>query len=137
MPFKFPSDAWVKAFMDKLNASPAYAETAKNWEGDICFVVGADGDALPAPVALYLDLWHGRCRQARQLAHAAEQQAAFVLHGSLGAYARIINGELDPIQAMLTRQLKVTGSMITLMRNVPTVLEFVRTAAQVETEFPQ
>ena len=137
MPHLFPSDAWAKAFMEKLNTSAAYGETAKNWEGDICFVVEPDTSALPQAMTLYMDLWHGQCRAAGQIANPEEKQAAFILTGTLGAYTKILTGQLDPMQAMLTRRLKVKGSMIILMRNVPTVLEFVRTASQVDTEFPQ
>jgi putative sterol carrier protein len=36
---------------------------------------------------------------------------------------------------MITRKLKVQGSMGYMMRNVPTVLEFVRCAKEVDTEF--
>ncbi len=136
MPVKFPSDAWIKALMDELNSSPAYAEVARNWEGDLSFVVEADGAALPAPVTLYMDLWHGKCREARLLADPASEQPAFVLTGPLAAYVKIIGGKLDPIQALLTRQLKVQGNMVTLMRSVPTVLEFVRTTTRLQTEFP-
>jgi putative sterol carrier protein len=41
------------------------------------------------------------------------------------------------MNALLTRQLKVKGNMLVLMRNVPTVLEFVKTATQIDTEFPE
>ncbi len=40
-------------------------------------------------------------------------------------------GELDPMQAMLTRKLTVKGNMGYMMRNVPTVLEFVKCAKAV------
>ena len=46
--------------------------------------------------------------------------------GTMGNIYKIFNGELDPIQAMLTRRLKVEGSMAYLLRNVPTVLDFIR-----------
>ncbi len=38
---------------------------------------------------------------------------------------------LDPIQAMLTRRLSVQGNMVTITRNVPTVLDFVRCCREV------
>ena len=36
---KFPSEEWVTAYMEKLNANGAYAEAGKNWEGAMTFVV--------------------------------------------------------------------------------------------------
>jgi len=117
MAFKFPSDAWVKAFMVKLNSSPVYPRP--QGIGRATFVCGRAGRGwLPRAGGLYLDLWHGRCLEACQLNGVDDRQAAFVLNGSLRAYSKIITGKLDPIQAMLTRQLNVKGSLITLMRNL-------------------
>jgi putative sterol carrier protein len=137
MPIPFPSDAWAKAFMEKLNTSPSYADTAKSWEGDFYFEVEKDAASMPEPVTLYMDLWHGQCRAAFLAEDPAARQPAFVLTAALPVYLQILTGKLDPIQAMLTRRLKVKGNMITIMRNVPVVLEFVRTAALVDTEMPQ
>jgi hypothetical protein len=36
---------------------------------------------------------------------------------------------------MITRNLRVDGSMAYMMRNVPVVLDFVRCAQEIETEF--
>ena len=44
---------------------------------------------------------------------------------------RVLKGDLDPMQAMMTRKLAVQGSMGYMMRHVPTVLEFVRSAQAV------
>ncbi|MBP1693484.1 MAG: hypothetical protein H6Q37_1367 [Chloroflexi bacterium] len=59
----FPTDDWVKVVMDKLNADPKYAQVARNWEGDMVFVV-EPGGVLTDTVTFYLDLWHGKCRDA-------------------------------------------------------------------------
>jgi putative sterol carrier protein len=37
---------------------------------------------------------------------------------------------------MATGKLKVHGNIIVMMKSVPTVLEFVKTAQQVESDFP-
>jgi putative sterol carrier protein len=58
----------------------------------------------------------------------------FVLTATYTNISRIMKGDLDPMQAMLTRKLQVHGSMAYMMRNVPTVLDFVRCAREVTTE---
>ena len=40
-------------------------------------------------------------------------------------------GKLDPMTAMLSNRLKVAGSLGYMMRNVPTVLDFVRCAREI------
>jgi putative sterol carrier protein len=57
-----------------------------------------------------------------------------VLTASYDNIAQIMKGKLDPMQAMLTRKLKVQGNMAIMMRNVPTVLDFVRCAREVTDE---
>jgi putative sterol carrier protein len=41
-------------------------------------------------------------------------------------FLKVVTGELDPMQAMMTRRLRVEGNMAYMLRNVPTVLDFVR-----------
>ena len=132
MAIPFPSDAWVKELMVRLNDNAKYAEAAKNWEWDTLFDIEYPDKSHRL---LYLDLWHGQCRGAHEVKPGQEQKAAFVYGVSLADIIKVLKGELDPIQAMATGKLKVKGSMVVMMRNVPTVLEFVKTAQQIETEF--
>jgi hypothetical protein len=46
----------------------------------------------------------------------------------------ILTGKLNPMTAMMTSKLKVKGSLGYMMRNVPTVLDFVRVAQEVTKE---
>jgi len=131
MAYLFPSAEWLQALQAKLNTDEHYARIARNWEGDLMFHIEPEGN-LKEPVKLYLDLWHGTCRQAKVVDENANIQPAFVLTAPYGAFARIMKSELDPMQAMITRKLKVKGSMSYMMRNVPVVLDFVRCAQEIE-----
>ena len=137
MAYPFPSHAWVQALAAALNSDARYAEIAKGWEGDMIVVVLADGEGSgqETAAAVYLDLWHGECREARMLDPGEElPKAAFILRATLSNIKRIFKGELDPIQAMLTRRLRVEGNMAYMLRNIPTVLEFVRCCLEVPIE---
>ena len=131
----FLTEEWLRTFGEKLNTDPKYAEIAKNWEGDVVMTVNP-GEKLEQQVVMYFDLWHGKCRQAYFVEKEIDQEVAFALKGEYKNYARILKGELHPMQAMLTRKLSVQGNMGLLMRNVPTVLDFVRCAQDV-TEIPE
>jgi putative sterol carrier protein len=132
----FPSGAWLLAVQEKLNHDEKYAHTARNWEGDIMFQI-EPGETIKEPIYLYTDLWHGVCRAAFEVSaeKKAEMNPAYILSAEYPHFKRILTGDLDPMQAMITRKLKVHGSMAYMMRNVPTVLEFVRCCKEVETEF--
>lgn len=127
---EFLTEEWLNTFEEKLNTDRQYAEIAKNWEGDVNLKINPD-EKLAEPVTVYFDLWHGKCREAYFVETGIQKEAAFALNGNYQDYVRILTGDLHPMQAMLTRKLNVNGNMALLMRNVPTVLDFVRCAQEV------
>lgn len=137
MAYKFPSSKWLQAFKEKLNSDDKYAQVASKWEGEIVFNIESGGP-LKENMIFYTDLWHGECRNAFMVENETQLQElspAYILSSPYQSFVRILKGQLDPMQAMITRKLKVQGSMGYMMRNVPTVLEFVRCAKEIETEF--
>ncbi|HAE58886.1 MAG TPA: hypothetical protein DCG54_05100 [Anaerolineae bacterium] len=129
----FPSAEWLDAFKNKLNSDQRYAQVAKNWEGDMYFVIDPEGN-LAEQMVMYLDLWHGECRAVEMVDDIAKYSPAFSLKAGYNNFAGVLTGKLDPMQAMLTRKLDVKGNMAVMMRNVPTVLDFVRCAREVTSE---
>jgi putative sterol carrier protein len=130
----FPSEEWLQGLKTKINADTRYHEIAKNWEGDLFFFIEPD-DNLKERLTFYLDLWHGTCRNVEyQPSAAAHPSPAFTLTASYKDITSILTGKLNPMTAMMTSKLKVKGSMGYMMRNVPTVLDFVRVAQEVTTE---
>jgi putative sterol carrier protein len=129
----FPSAEWLKEFEEKLNTDDRYANIARNWEGDMYFLIDPDGN-LKTQTIMYLDLWHGKCRGTELVADIASHNPAFILKAGYTNFAKVLKGELDPMQAMLTRKLDVKGNMAVMMRNVPTVLDFVRCAREMTKE---
>jgi len=127
----FPNPEWLKTLDVKLNSDQQYATIAKNWEGDLAFFIEAD-EALPEPIVMYLDLWHGKCRAVEYLTgDKVEKEAAFVLAAPFRNFERVLLGEWKPMQALMTRKLRVTGNLPYMMRNVPTVLDFVRCCQEI------
>jgi putative sterol carrier protein len=133
MAIVFPSPEWLEKLGEKLNADEQYAHIAKKWEGDMACVF-EPGGPLKERLIYYLDLWHGKCRRTAILKDMTEIKPSFILKAPYENFARIVKGELDPMQAMLTRKLQVQGSMAYMMRNVPTVLDFVRCLKEITTE---
>ncbi len=136
MSYPFPSEEWLIALMQVLNADTRYAEVAKKWEGDMIVVIESNPNEEDPnlPITFYLDLWHGRCREVRVIGpdQVEMPDAAFVLRADIKNIMRIFQGDLDPMQAMLTRRLQVKGNLGYMLRNVPTVLDFVRCCRAVE-----
>jgi putative sterol carrier protein len=129
MAHKFPSAEWTAAFEQVVNSSDAYANAAKGWEGDIVFIVDDSKDGI------YLDLWHGKCRKSEYLSASAGVPAEFKISAPLAKWQAVLNGKLDPIQGMVTRQLKLEGNLVKIMKNVKSAQELVKCATQVPTSF--
>jgi putative sterol carrier protein len=133
MKFKFPSDEWIKELSRQLNASQAYEKSAANWECDFVFVI----DPIPGnePQYMYLDLYHGKSPAAGELEKLEEKKAAYVISASAVTWRKVIEGKLDPIQGMMTRQLKLKGDMMQVMRYPKAAKEIVSCCAFIPTDF--
>ena len=130
----FPSEEWLKGLETKLNTDERYSEIAKNWEGDLFFQIEPEGN-LKEQLTFYIDLWHGKCRKVEYKPQAdAHPTPVFTLTASYNNITAVLTGKLNPMTAMMTSKLKVKGSMGYMMRNVPTVLDFVRVAQEVTKE---
>lgn len=133
----FPSADWVKELKQQLNTSPAYADAAKNWEGDFYFVIEPEkGQPFADAVYLYMDLWHGECRDAFLVDSKGAKAPAFVMSGPYSKWKKIVTAKLDPLQGLMTGQLKLKGNMVMIMKNVKAAQEMVRACTRIDAQFP-
>ncbi|MCL4329612.1 MAG: SCP2 sterol-binding domain-containing protein [Candidatus Thermoplasmatota archaeon] len=130
----FPSNDWVNSFVEEINRNRKYEDTAKDWEGDFNFVVEKD-QKFHETVYIYLDLYHGKCRRGGLYAAGEAPKAAFYYSGPYQNWVRLINGEFDPLKAVLVGKFKLKGSMMKIMRYTAAAKELVRTANLVDTQF--
>ena len=124
----FPSAEWTAAFAEALNGSDSYAAAAKLWEGDVMLIV--EGSA-----GIYLDLWHGKCRQSEFVEDPDSKEAEFKISTSMEKWKRVMAGKLDPVQGMVTRQIKLQGNLVKIMKNVKASQELVKCSMLVDTRF--
>jgi putative sterol carrier protein len=134
MVLRFPSDEWIKELSAQLNASEDYERAAKDWEGDFVFVIQPD-EAYQDTAYLYLDLHHGKSPDAQALSSQDALDVEFVMQAPFTTWRQVIEGKLDPIQGMMTRQLKLTGNMMKIMRYPKAAKEIVDCCARVPTDF--
>jgi putative sterol carrier protein len=131
MGIKFPSQEWADAMKEEIKKSDAYASAAKNWEGDFYFVV----EGTNPPDMIYMDLWHGDCREATYTTDPNYKSPEFKISATEDKWQKVLTGKLDPIQGLMTRQLKLDGNLIKIMKNVKAAQELVRCATKVDTDF--
>ena len=124
----FPSADWTASFETAINSSDSYAAAAKLWEGDVMLIV-EDGPGI------YLDLWHGKCRASDFVEDPDSKEAEFKITASMEKWQRVMAGKLDPVQGMVTRQIKLQGNLVKIMKNVKASQELVKCSMNVDTRF--
>ncbi len=134
MGVKFPSEEWIQELCARLNASESYAQAAATWEGDQIFVILPD-DSHPETTYYYINLQHGKASDARQLHSLDEQKALFTSSAPFGIWRKVLEGRLDPIQAMFSNKIKLVGSMAAVQRTPKATYELVKVAASIDTDF--
>lgn len=134
MAIRFPSEEWIKELEKRLNESQSYAQAAANWEGDNIFVVMPD-DSYAGTNYFYINLQHGRASDARELKSLEEQSALFISTAPFNTWRKVLEGRLDPIQAMFSGKIKLKGSMAQVQRTPKATYELTRVAGQIDADF--
>ena len=135
--FEFASDRWCQELIGAINGSTAYHEAARDWEGDVAFLIQADPDrGMRDDVWGYLDLWHGGCRGGGVVDRAKGESAAYVISAGYRRWKDVVRGDLDPVRAMMQGKLRVRGDLPTILRYVQAAHELVALCGTVPTRFP-
>lgn len=135
MAIEFATDEWIKALQVELNGSDAYKKAAAKWEGDFYFVVEPESGAGDNTY-LYLDLWHGDARDAFLVEDRSVKSPAFELSAPLSVWQGVLGKKIDPIRGIMTRQLKLKGNMMKVMKAPKAATELVECATRVPTVWP-
>ena len=132
----FPSDEWLRIYRERIEDSPEYREAALSWEGDIAFVFEAEPNkGVPEDLWAWLDLWHGRCREARMVDPEEGVGAPYVIRAPYTRWKDVLRGDLDPVKGMMQGKLKLQGDLPTIIRYVRAANELVHLTMSVPTEF--
>jgi len=135
----FPSEAWVAAYKDAINANPDYAKAGKDWtHGAVAMIVKAEPSlGLEEDLAMVLDVHEGRCRECRLTrATEAEATAPFVVVATYAQWKQVIRKEIDPTKALMQGRLKLTkGHLPTMVKYVNASKQLVESTTRVPTKF--
>ncbi|GAA5334545.1 MULTISPECIES: SCP2 sterol-binding domain-containing protein [Thermus] len=133
------SDEWAKAYCEALNGNSAYRQAAATWEGALILAVEPDpAFGLEEKRGIYLDLYHGECRGARQATAQDFEEAPYIITADARTWKQIIEGELDPVSALMRGKVKLEkGDLAALSQYMMAALELTNTAKQVPTQYPE
>jgi putative sterol carrier protein len=128
-------DAWAAGCAAQLRAREEFRAAAAKWEGIVMLVMTETGEHEPRRV--YLDLWHGECREARAGTAADEANARLVFSATASGWQQLFSGRLPPLQALLTGKLVLAkGNVMELVPYAGLAKQLVEAAAAVPAAFP-
>jgi Putative sterol carrier protein len=131
---RYATQEWCDLYKEAVNNSKAYEESAKTWEGDFYFVM-EPGGPVKEMLATYIDLYHGKCRVAEAVKDLTKYKPEFVIRAPYAIWKRIALKQLDPTQALITKQSKLTGNMAKIMRYTKAANELTTCTTKVPTEW--
>lgn len=128
------SDQWAEEWKEQLNANTNYREAAKDWEWTLSLVMtNEQGDE----VCLFLDLWHGECKEISKCHDQVKKQADYVITGKEKHWKEIFNKKTEPMTALMQGKLKVKkGSLIALSGYTAAAKELLKSAIAIPSHFP-
>ncbi len=85
---------------------------------------------------VYLDLWHGECREAKVATEGDFEKARFVIKADPFTWLDILEGKLETISAVMRGKLKLAkGGAIALTPHVRAAKELVNTVRKIESTY--
>jgi len=134
----FPSADWCRAALALANQDPELPAALAGFTSDVGVAVLTGASAAPAALVLHLR------PQAGQLALVAltsdldlldELDGALVARAPYAVWKALLQGTLDPIEAVLTRRVQVQGDVQPIIERVRFGGIVDRVLAQLETTF--
>lgn len=133
------SEEWCQAYGERIRASEAYRRSAATWEWPMVYIVTKDPSVgINEDLGIYLDLFHGECREARAATPADLQSAPYAIQADPYTWKQVLDRKVEPISAMMRGKLKlVRGNLVTVARYVTAAKHLVDAACEVPTEWPE
>ncbi|MHA1881647.1 MAG: SCP2 sterol-binding domain-containing protein [Candidatus Thorarchaeota archaeon] len=129
----FLSDEWLQVYKKLLNVSEKYERVAKDWEGDFIFQIDTDDDNIQTPVRAYIDLYHGKMKDA--YVAGSDDDAAFIWSGSLQNWKKLFAEEFGPIKGLLAGKFRLKGNYAKVLRYIRAATELMNVALKITTRF--
>lgn len=132
----FPSEEWVNEYCKRLKESPDYNKAGKGWKDPILFKMVGTEELKEKPKfdSFILYLKDGICEKCEIVTDPAKT-APFKLTATYSNWKKIIDGKVNPTQAMLTGQMKVEGNMALLLRYASAAIAMVKVAQSIPTKY--
>ncbi|PSP44794.1 sterol carrier protein [Halobacteriales archaeon QH_10_70_21] len=141
MALKVPGDgdARIREYGELLDENEADDEADADWgvgfDGDFLFVVEPDDAYDGEPVSFFLGLEDGDCTAAYEVSDPDDEEYGFVFRGPYTDWKRLFEGELGPVDGMMSGEFDIEGDMQKMLQYSEAAVEMTETGRGIDTEF--
>jgi hypothetical protein len=117
----FPSKEWSEEAVRLLNADPERSLAGRGWQGDIGVIVDAEPGRLERAFVVHLVPRESRIESLRVLDDPDdldELEPAYLARAPYTVWKQLLQGSLDPVEAVLRRSISVKGDLQQLMERL-------------------
>jgi len=112
----FPSKEWAKEFVESVNEDPEFAKSVV-LNGGITINMQSEEGLLDDDFPLFLRIEQGRIVEYKILSKLDEVDSTFILRAKYSVWKKVVVGELAPTVGLVSKRIKVSGSLKDLLKN--------------------
>ncbi|NGP76176.1 R2-like ligand-binding oxidase [Balneolaceae bacterium YR4-1] len=128
------SESWAEHWKENLNVNSDYENAASKWEWTIMLVMKIERGN---DKCLFLDLWHGKCREIRECLNGDREKADYVISGNKSEWKDIFDRKTEPMMAFIQGKLTLKkGSLLSLSGYTKAAQELLKSAISIPSYFP-
>ena len=136
----FPSREWCEEAVRLTNADPESAAAGRGWVGDFGAIIEAERGKLARTFVVHVQ--PNRLGQIEKLEVLDDPddlddiEPAYLARAPYSVWKALLQGTLDPVEAVLKRRIEVQGDLQPLMERMRYKGIADRVFAQLRTEYP-
>jgi len=135
---KFPSKEWCEEAVRLVNEDPERSLAAQGWQGEIGVIVDAEPGKLAKAFVAHVVPRDARIEKLRVLDEPDdldEYDPAYLARAPYTVWKQLLQGSLDPVEAVLRRRIAVKGDLQQLIERLRFKGIADRVFAQLKTEY--
>ncbi|MBM7116909.1 SCP2 sterol-binding domain-containing protein [Archangium primigenium] len=135
----FPSKEWCEEAVRLVNADPERPLAARGWKGDVGVIVDAEPGRLARPFVVHVVTHDCLIEPPRVLEDPDdldELDPAYLARAPYSVWKQLLQGSLDPVEAVLRRRIAVKGDLQQLIERLRFKGLADRVLAGLRTDYP-
>lgn len=134
----FPSKEWCEEAVRLVNTDPERPLAARGWRGEIGIIIDAEPGKLARPFVVHVvprDSLIEKLHVLEEPDDLDELEPAYLARAPYSVWKQLLQGSLDPVEAVLRQRIKVKGDLQQLIERLRFKGIADRVFSQLKTEY--